>query len=157
LDDLNNNDNYTPSSGYKRSKLCNVLFTNQLSTCLSLEKVNNDDSMGGNQEISVSVFSVSPGIVYTKLGRYIHLTTRWPLLTKLIMYLLTPLYWLLTNSAKEGASTSIYCATQEQLEDQSGSLFRKSQRIDITHKGKSMSDSKRLWDESEKLVQKWLK
>ena len=51
--------NYEPVDAYKQSKLCNILFTNQLSSI-----INSEDN------VTVSIFSVSPGVVLTNLGRY---------------------------------------------------------------------------------------
>lgn len=51
--------NYEAVDAYKQSKLCNILFTNQLSS-----NINTDD------KVKVGVYSVSPGVVLTNLGRY---------------------------------------------------------------------------------------
>lgn len=87
-DDINLNKIYQPNDGYKQSKLCNILFTNYL--LKNLKK---------NSMSHVSVFSVSPGVVLTELGR--HILNR-NFITKALSFIFYPLLWISMRSPKQG-------------------------------------------------------
>ena len=74
--------NYEPVDAYKQSKLCNILFTNQLSSI-----INSEDN------VTVSIFSVSPGVVLTNLGRYF--VKQLGTVKKVAYFVFYPLIWFL--------------------------------------------------------------
>ena len=113
--DLNFEKNFNATKGYQRSKLCNILLTNYLKDNV-LTKTSNEN---------ITAYSVSPGIVLTNLGR--HLTSG--VLAKLGWFLFYPLIWLFMKTAKQGATTSIYCATQPNLVELEGHYFRDCKQI----------------------------
>lgn len=84
--DINLNENYDPIDAYKQSKLCNILFTNQL-----------QKQFRGNT--SINIYSVSPGIVLTELGRH---TFGKNILMKILSFIFYPILWALLKSPQQG-------------------------------------------------------
>jgi len=87
---------FTARAEYAMSKLCNVLFTQELAR-----------REGPN---GVSAFAVHPGVVATGIWKRVP----WPARSILMRTML---------SATEGARTSLYCATEPGLEAYNGGYF----------------------------------
>jgi len=136
LADLNfENSEYNPSRGYANSKLANILYADELSRRLSGKGVN--------------VFSVSPGIVKTNLGRHRPLS----LPMKII---LSPLMALFLRTPSQGAQTLVYCATEPALAEEaaSGKFYRDCKEAPLVegHQANDHEMAKRLYDKSLALV-----
>ena len=130
---------YEPTKAYKQSKLCNILFTNQLSKVLD--------------ERGVSAYAVSPGIVLTNLARWTIKQSRRALLLYILFY---PIVWFLLRTPKQGSQTSIYCAVEPSLRPARGFYFRNCEAVPLKKHASSEADSARLWNLSEQMVKKWL-
>ncbi len=91
---------FTGMREYAVSKLCNVLFTAELGRRL-------DGS-------DVSAYSLHPGVVASEIWRRVP----WPIRPILTWRMLT---------IQEGARTSLYCATSDQVSGDSGKYFDKCQ------------------------------
>jgi retinol dehydrogenase-13 len=128
--------NYNPMESYKQSKLANILFTLELSKRF--------------ENTSVKVVSVSPGIVFTNLGRY-HIQT-YGYISYLKLLLMYPLIKYAFKSPSEGAQTSIFCCTEDYDKLKNGQLYRNCGELNITSNGLNEEDAKRLWTFSETLV-----
>ena len=61
----------------------------------------------------MTCYSLHPGVVRTELFRYIE-----DILGKIGATLMWGFVWYFTKSPKEGAQTTIYCATQTDLGDE---------------------------------------
>lgn len=136
LDNLNfENSEYNPSKAYSNSKLANILYGNELSRQL--------------QGTGVNVFSVSPGIVNTNLGRHRPLSIP-------LKILLSPFIALLVRTPMQGAQTLVYCATQPELENESasGKFYRDCKETALVsgHQANDQMLAKRLYDFCIKLV-----
>ena len=136
---------YEPVKGYKRSKLCNILFTNQLSKFIAKSE---------NSEL-VSTFSVSPGVVLTNLGRYFSLS--YGIKYTILRFIFYPLMWYFMRTPNQGAQTTIYCAIEPSLESKTGGFYRDCKEALLLPHARNEADAQRLWDLSETLVAKWLK
>ncbi|TKS73423.1 Retinol dehydrogenase 13 [Collichthys lucidus] len=103
FDDINLEKDYDPWKSYRQSKLANVLFTRELANRL--------------QGTGVTTYSLHPGVIRTELGRHL-----WPTmpLWKRVVY--KPLVFLI-KSPTEGAQTTIYCAVEESLQNESGLYY----------------------------------
>ena len=66
----------------------------------------------------MTAYSLHPGVIRTELGR--HVESWFPLLG----VLLRAPSMLLMKTPTQGAQTSIYCAVEPALEDQSGGYYR---------------------------------
>ncbi|XP_072307317.1 dehydrogenase/reductase SDR family member 13-like [Eucyclogobius newberryi] len=112
---------------YCSSKLCNILFTRELSRRL--------------QGSSVSCFSVHPGVIRTDLARNISL---WQ---KVFVEPVSRVFFL---SPEEGAQTTLHCVLQEGLERLSGAYFCCCSPEEPSVAAKDPQSARRLWEESEK-------
>ncbi|XP_067007931.2 retinol dehydrogenase 12 [Anabrus simplex] len=134
FDDLNGEKTPTKSgrhnSGYCNSKLANMLFSIELAK--------------RTQDSGVCVYALCPGFAYTGLFR--SRTIKW------YHYILfSPIALLYLRSAAQGAQTVIHCATCEEVEGESGLLYRNC----TIYKPKKKLDpevASKLWEVSEKLV-----
>ena len=110
---------------YAVSKLCNVLFTKSLAS----------GKAGGD----IKSYSLHPGVVASDAWRQMP----WPL---------RPLIKLFMISNEEGAKTSLYCATSNEVEDLSGEYFDKCK---VKKPSKLALDSdlaEKLWEKSEEFT-----
>lgn len=132
FDDINLEKDYTPKKAYKQSKLANVLFSRELSRRL--------------QDTGVTVYSLHPGIIHTELGRHF-----WPKLPLWKRVLFQPLM-VFIKTPWEGAQTSIYCAVDERLAEESGLYYSDCQRKPAAPQGLNDESAGRLWDLSASMV-----
>ncbi|XP_062402568.1 retinol dehydrogenase 13-like isoform X2 [Sardina pilchardus] len=128
FDDINLDKDYTPQKAYKQSKLANVLFSRELSRRL--------------QGTGVNVYSLHPGIIHTELGRHF-----WPKLALWKRILYQP-FVLLIKTPTEGAQTTIYCAVEESLANESGLYYSDCERKPVAPQGLDDEAARRLWDVS---------
>jgi len=135
-DDLMSERDYEPWNVYKRTKLANVLFSNELARRL--------------KGTGVTVNSLHPGVIYTDLGdNYVR---SFGALSSLIVKLLTPLRWYVMKTAREGAQTNIYCAVAEELDGVSGVYYSDCAPRPLLPRASNMAHARRLWTLSEALV-----
>ncbi|TRY62657.1 hypothetical protein TCAL_07957 [Tigriopus californicus] len=133
LDDLQwEKKKYNSMNAYGQSKLANVLFSNELARRL--------------HGTGVTSNSLHPGVVKTELGRHIEAAIG-PL-----KYLLYFFVFFFMKNAKEGAQTSIHCAVEETLKEESGKYFSDCKEKEAQPLAKDEGLAKRLWELSSKLV-----
>ncbi|XP_060891197.1 retinol dehydrogenase 11-like isoform X1 [Labrus mixtus] len=132
FDDIHQEKDYRPWKSYSQSKLANVLFTKELSNRL--------------QGTGVNTYSLHPGVIRTELGRHF-----WPAmpLWKRVVY--TPLMFFIKSPA-EGAQTTIYCAVEESLQNQSGLYYSDCAPKTAAPQGRDDEAAKKLWDLSASMV-----
>lgn len=130
LDSLNLEEKYDKSLAYKNSKLANVLFSRELAKRL--------------QGTGVNVYAISPGMVWTNLGR--HLSINW-----LTMALLAPLAWFFVRTPYQGCQTILHCAVSEDVENENGLYYRNCKKEEYADNALDDVMAKRLWELSEKL------
>lgn len=124
---------YRASQAYNQSKLANVLFTRELARRLDGTDVN--------------AYCVNPGLVSTGLG--IHIIPGLGCLGSL----LAGIFWLpWLTSAEHGIQTVIYCATEENLSEQSGFYYSDCAVQLTSENGSNMDDAYRLWELSERMA-----
>jgi retinol dehydrogenase 12 len=110
---------------YSQAKLANVLFTKELARRF--------------QGTGVTAYALHPGVVATDVWRAIPKPIAWLLKLRMI-------------SEAEGAQTTLYCATDPNIANESGHYYDKCQRIANSSLGEDAALAKRLWEESEKWV-----
>ncbi|KAF8774272.1 Retinol dehydrogenase 13 like protein [Argiope bruennichi] len=135
--DINLNSNYHPASAYFRSKLANVLFTRELAKRL--------------KGTGVTTYCLHPGAVYTGLGRHIEYS-----MSKFSGWLYDMYGRLLFKSPMIGAQTTIYCAVEEKLANESGHYYCDCTVISASSKAQDDKLARKLWDVSEDLIAKAL-
>ncbi|XP_056273548.1 retinol dehydrogenase 12-like [Pseudoliparis swirei] len=132
FDDINQEKDYCPAKSYAQSKLANVLFTRELTNKL--------------QGTGVSTYSLHPGIIRTELAR--HFLATMPLWKRVVF---TPLKFLI-KSPTEGAQTTIYCAVEESLQNESGLYYSDCAPKTAAPQGLDDEAAKKLWDLSASMV-----
>lgn len=132
FDDIHQDKDYNPWKSYSQSKLANVLFTRELAKRL--------------QGTGVTTYSLHPGVIRTELGRHL-----WPTMPLWKRAIYTPLMFLI-KSPSEGAQTTIYCAVEESLQNESGLYY--SDCAPKTAAPQALDDeaAKKLWNLSASMV-----
>jgi len=128
FDDLNFDHDYAIMKGYARSKLGNVLFTNELARRLAGKHV--------------IVNSLHPGAVSTNIWSH----AQWwlqPVLAIMKLFFVTP---------HEGSETITYLATSPEVEGVSGQYFVKCKQARTSRLSRDEAVAKKLWDVSAKLT-----
>ncbi|HSR83346.1 MAG TPA: SDR family oxidoreductase [Streptosporangiaceae bacterium] len=110
---------------YAVSKLCNVLFTQELARRLA--------------GTGVTAYALHPGVVASDIWRRVPWPVR-PLLTRRML------------SVDEGAQTSLYCATAPELAQVSGRYYENSADREPSPVA-TAELGKRLWEHSEEWIQ----
>ncbi len=124
--------NYSSFNAYANVKLFNILFTKSL--------VDRYESKG------LSSFALHPGVVKSNFGKETSGVFKffWKLATP---FMITP---------KEGAKTSIYLAKNKIDNSKNGYYFKNSKANTPSTDARSKKMRERLWQESERLLEKWL-
>ncbi|MEV0800553.1 SDR family oxidoreductase [Kribbella sp. NPDC050281] len=129
FDDLQNERDYSGSRAYNQSKLANVLFSYELARRL--------------QGTSVTANALHPGLVSTGFGGEDPGRTQ---------RLLVPLLRPFMKRPAQGAATSIYVASDPQLEHVTGRYFAKSATTKSSERSYDEATATRLWQVSADLV-----
>lgn len=122
LEDINSEKSYDKRGAYGQSKLANVLFTRSLAKRL--------------EGTGVTTYSLHPGVVQTDLWR--HLSGP----QQVVMKAVSPF----TKNSTQGAQTSIYCAVEPSLENESGGYYSDCAPAKCSAKGKDDDLAQRLWE-----------
>ncbi|CAL1597277.1 unnamed protein product [Knipowitschia caucasica] len=132
LEDINSEKSYDKQKAYAQSKLANVLFTRSLAKRL--------------QGTSVSAYSLHPGVVQTDLWRHLNGPQQF------VMKVARPF----TKNSTEGAQTSIYCAVEPSLENESGGYYSDCAPAKCSAKAQDDDMAQSLWELScQKLDIRW--
>lgn len=129
FEDINLKNNFNLVRAYAQSKLANVLFTYELAERLK----------GSN----VTVNCLHPGAVASQMG-----INRETGFGTFITRMLKPFF----QTPKEGAATSIYLATSEEVKDITGRYFYRKKLVKSSKQSYDKELAKRLWEVSERLV-----
>ena len=129
FEDLEAQKNYNGWFVYKKSKLCNILFTRKLSKLTS------------NKNITVNC--LHPGFVKTEFGK--NNSGVLGLIIKLLMN-------LFAIKLEDGAKTILYLAKSKDVKDVSGKYFYKSKILEPSSYARNQDSADLLWDESIKIL-----
>lgn len=122
-------DQFWHMSAYNNSKLCNILFANQLNKQLASN--------------GVTVNSLHPGnMISTSLSRY-----SW--LYRLLFSIVRPF----TKSLQQGAATTVYCAVSNDLRNVGGEYFNNCCRCDSSGVSNDTNLAVALWRLSESVLE----
>ncbi|KAM7014688.1 retinol dehydrogenase 13-like [Tautogolabrus adspersus] len=132
FDDINLDKDYKREVSYRQSKLANVLFCRELAARL--------------QGTGVTVYSLHPGVIRTELGRHL-----FPTLALWKRIICMP-FLMMIKSPLEGAQTTIYCAVEESLANDSGLYYSDCAPKTAAPQGLDDAASKKLWDLSASMV-----
>lgn len=129
FEDLETKKNYNGWFVYKKSKLCNILFTRKLSKFTS--------------DKNITVNCLHPGFVKTEFGK--NNSGILGLIIKLLMN-------LFAIKLEEGAKTIIYLVNSNEVNEVTGKYFYKSQVIEPSSFAQNQKSADRLWSESVKIL-----
>ena len=129
FENLESQKNYNGWFVYKKSKLCNILFTRKLSELTS------------NKNITVNC--LHPGFVKTEFGK--NNSGVLGLIIKLLMN-------LFAIKLEDGAKTILYLAKSKDVKDVSGKYFYKSKILEPSSYARNQDSADLLWDESIKIL-----
>ncbi|CAG2173219.1 unnamed protein product [Oppiella nova] len=118
---------YNPYQAYANSKLCNVIFTKQLATRL--------------QGTGITAYCLHPGVVKTQLFQH-------KLWAQFLIH-------LLFMSPEMGCQTTLYCALDDQLANESGFYYDNCRRVSPNRMVRRATDDsigRQLWELSADLV-----
>ena len=120
-------ENFSPMKAYGNSKLFNILFTKELA-----EKV---------KDTKVTVNCLHPGVIGSNFGK----SGNWLVRT----------FWALGSifmkSSKEGAETSIYLASSDEVKNANGAYFKNKKAVAPRKNAQDMEAASQLWEISEEL------
>jgi NAD(P)-dependent dehydrogenase (short-subunit alcohol dehydrogenase family) len=122
--DLNLKKSYSAIKGYGNAKLYNILFTKSL------------------VDRGLTSYALHPGVIDSGFGDSL------PGFFKFMWKLGKPFM----KTTREGASTSIYLATNDLTEDIEGEYFKDKKVKSASSIANSQAARERLWEESEKMV-----
>ncbi|MEM9176013.1 MAG: SDR family oxidoreductase [Myxococcota bacterium] len=128
LDDLQSERRYSSMGVYGASKLCNMLFTIELSRRL--------------EGRDVGVWSLHPGAVSTRLGSN----------NGGIAKILIPLLSLFFKTPEQGARTSVHLCSAPEIDAPNGTYFINERPAKTSALARDMETARALWAESERLV-----
>lgn len=129
FDDLQNEKKYKGMQAYSNAKLMLMMFTYELSRRLA--------------GTGVTVNVLMPGFVATKLGK-----NSGSLRSAIMFTMVRPMQ----ISAKKGAETSVYLASDDQVKNVSGKCFAKKKEATTCPVSYDVNVQKRLWIETVKLL-----
>ena len=129
FDDIEMVTNYNGWVSYKKSKLCNILFTKKLSE-LALKN-------------NITVNCLHPGFVKTGFGKNN---------TGVIGLIIKSLMSLFAIRVEEGAETIIYLATSNNVKNISGEYFYESKINKPSFNSENKKSADNLWDLSIKIL-----
>jgi len=129
FDDIEMVNNYNGWISYKKSKLCNILFTKKLSKLVSKN--------------NVTVNCLHPGFVKTNFGK-----NNTGVIGLIIKFLMT----VFAIKVEEGAETIIYLATSDNVKNISGEYFYQSKINKPSNFAENNKSADDLWDLSLKIL-----
>ena len=128
LEDLQSENRFSSMRVYGASKLCNMLFTNELGRRLKGR--------------DVRTWSLHPGAVSTRLGMN----------NGGIANLLIPFLSLFFKTPAQGAKTSVYLCSDPNVEAENGTYFINERPARTSALARDADVAAKLWAESERLV-----
>ena len=133
-DDINwERNTYSPVKAYGQSKLANILFTRELAHRLEAD--------------GITCYALHPGVVATEISR--HLQQKMGVFSFLAKYF----QYLFNKTPESGAQTTIFCAVDESLNDETGKYYADCKEAPVCPVALSNDeDPKRLWLLSERLT-----
>lgn len=130
LDDPTLEKAYSPTGAYGRSKLSNILFTNELARRL--------------QGTGVTTYSLHPGVIDTELSRHLD-TAISPIMKRLYQSKLCTIF---QKTPWQGAQTTLHCCLDEKAGKETGLYYSDCKARTPAKRARSEQKAQELWDYS---------
>ncbi|XP_022915006.2 retinol dehydrogenase 13-like [Onthophagus taurus] len=127
---------YKALKAYQQSKLCNILFTTELSRRLAAKNI-----------FQITTYSLHPGVITTELGRHLD-----DVYFRGLRWIWRSIMWVFLKSPEQGAQTTIYCAVDEEIAKETGLYYSDCKRKKPAMQARNLDDAKKLWEVSLKMV-----
>jgi len=124
---------YDARKAYGQSKLANILFTQGLAERL--------------KGTGITTYSVHPGVIFTELSR--HMKETLGLFGFMMMFIL---YYPRSKTLEQGAQTTIFCAVDESVADETGLYYSNCKTEQPHPEALKKGDATKLWVLSEKIT-----
>ena len=134
FENLDGSKGYNPWTFYGQSKLANLLFVRELAHRLK-----------GTDR---TAYAIHPGVIKTNLGRYM------PKIAGKIYYAISKPLFL--KSIPQGTATQVFVAVHPKAGQINGEYWKDCNVTESSEQGKDMELAKRLWAESERIVEEVL-
>ncbi|KAL6255946.1 hypothetical protein P5V15_013183 [Pogonomyrmex californicus] len=131
FDDINMEKSYAPFKAYMRSKLANILFTNELARRLTEANIH-----------GINVYSLHPGIIPTEISRH-GSETLFPGAS--YMYNLFARFF---KNVEQGAQTTIYCSVDERTAHETGLYYSNCVATKVSGRARNHKYAQKLWNVS---------
>ncbi|KAG9444194.1 hypothetical protein H6P81_015534 [Aristolochia fimbriata] len=131
FDKLNDSSRYKPYDAYARSKLANILHSNELAKRLQDEGPN------------ITANSLHPGVIPTNISRHMNYRA-------IPFALLKPFL----KTVPQGAATTCYVALHPDMKGVTGKYFANCNQTTPSKQARDMNLGKKLWDFSQELIDK---
>jgi hypothetical protein len=135
FEDLDGRKEYSAHRQYSRSKLANVLFTQELAE--RVKKVNPN----------ARVLSLRPGVGRTEILK--EFITGW---NKAVFTLFSPVIWLLMKDTTSGSQTTLYTVYEKAENLKNGGYYDECKLSDINPFAKDPQNQKILWQRNELIL-----
>lgn len=122
LEDINSEQGYSPRRAYGQSKLANILCTRSLAKRL--------------QGSGVTVYSLHPGVVQSELFRNLSKPVQ------IAVRVFSPF----TKTTIQGAQTTIYCAVEPKLDNESGGYYSDCAPAQCSREALDDQMAQKLWE-----------
>ncbi|XP_039881624.1 retinol dehydrogenase 13-like isoform X4 [Simochromis diagramma] len=109
-------------------------------------RIVNVSSLAHERGTGVTAYSLHPGVIRTELGRHF-----WPTVPLWKRVLYVPFVFFIKNPT-EGAQTTIYCAVEESLQNESGLYYSDCAPKTAAPQGLDDEAAKKLWELSASVV-----
>ncbi|CAH0390507.1 unnamed protein product [Bemisia tabaci] len=130
FDDITLEKSYSPTAAYGRSKLANILFTNELAKRL--------------QGTGVTTYSVHPGVIDTELSRHLD-TAISPIVRRLYQSRLCTMF---QKSPWQGAQTTLHCSLDEKAGKENGLYYSDCKPRTPAKRARNEAKAQQLWEYS---------
>lgn len=140
LENINSEENFKQGKPYANSKLMNLLFAREFHKRYY-------------QDEKICVYSMHPGMVRTRLGRYtIFFNKYFQIFGFPLFALMYALYFLLVKSAREGCQTVVYCAVAPELQGLSDGYYGNFKKEPWSKAASDMGLAVKVWDVSKTMT-----
>ncbi|XP_072742566.1 retinol dehydrogenase 11-like [Anoplolepis gracilipes] len=132
FNDMNLDRSYSSLKAYSQSKLANILFTKELARRLKEAGIS-----------GINVYSLHPGYIKNELAyQYAGAICPVPGMTFFYHYIMMPFM----KNTIQGAQTTIHCAVDEKVADETGLYYADCRVTRLYRKGRNNQMAKDLWD-----------